>query len=55
MRFTRVPFGNSASLLILNATIKFNLKKYDSTDPTVTELKRNLHVDDWLSGCDTVE
>ena len=55
MRFTRVPFGNSASLFLLNATIKFYLKKYDSTDPTVTELEHNLHVDDWLFGCDTVE
>ena len=55
MRFTRVPFGNSASPFLLNATIKFHLKKYDSTDPTVTELEHNLYVDDWLSGCDTVE
>ena len=55
MRFNRVPFGNSASSFLLNATIKFHLKKYDSTDPTVTELEHNLKVDDWLSGCDTVE
>ena len=55
MRFTRVPLGNSASPFLLNATIKFHLKKCDSTDPTVTELERNLYVDDWLSGCDTVE
>ena len=55
MRFTRVPFGNSASPFLLNATIKFHLKKYDSTDPTVTELEHNLYVDDWLSGCDIVE
>ena len=55
MRFTRVPFGNSASPFLLNATIIFYLKKYDSTDPTVTELEHNLYVDDWLSGCDTVE
>ena len=31
MRFTRVSFGNSASPFLLNATIKFHLKKYDST------------------------
>ena len=55
MRLTRVPFGNSASPFLLSATIEFHLKKYDSTDPTVTELEHNLYVDDWLSGCDTVE
>ena len=55
MRFTRVPFGNSASPFLLNATIQFHLEKYDSTDSTVTELEHNLYVDDWLSGCDTLE
>ena len=55
MRFTRVPFCNLVSLFLLNATIKFHLKKYDSTDPAVTELEHNLYVEDGLSGCDAVE
>ena len=55
MKFTRVPFGNSASPFLLNATIKFHLSKYDKEDPTVIELSNNLYVDDWLSGCDSVE
>ena len=54
MRFVRVPFGNTSSPFLLNATIKHHLNSYPDS-VTVTELKENLYIDDWLSGADTVE
>ncbi|KAG1682986.1 hypothetical protein GQR58_010380 [Nymphon striatum] len=52
MRFTRVPFGNSSSPFLLNATIRHHLSKYPPSD-VVTELRDNLYVDDLISGADT--
>ena len=49
MRLSRVPFGNRASPFLLNATIKFHLKKFEPS-VVVEELEENLYVDDWLSG-----
>jgi len=54
MRFVRVPFGNTSSPFLLNATIKYHLQSYPDTE-VVKELKENLYVDDWLSGADTAE
>ena len=54
MRFTRVPFGNKCSPFLLNATVKYHLKQYEST-PVIEELEENLYVDDWLSGADEEE
>ena len=54
MRFVRVPFGNTSSPFLLNATIKHHLNFY-SNSVTIQELKENLYVDDWLSGANTVE
>ena len=54
MRFVRVPFGNTSSPFLLNATIKYHLSRY-ADSVTVKELQNNLYVDDWLSGADTVE
>jgi hypothetical protein len=51
MRLVRVPFGNRCSPFILNATIKYHLKKFE-LDPVIEELDENLYVDDWLSGAD---
>ena len=51
MRFTRVPFGNRASPFILNATIKFHLRKFENTK-VIEELLMNLYMDDWLTGAD---
>ncbi|XP_066947088.1 uncharacterized protein [Macrobrachium rosenbergii] len=48
-RFVRVPFGNKSSPFLLNATLKFHLKKYPPSE-VVSELLENLYVDDWLSG-----
>lgn len=54
MRFVRVPFGNTSSPFLLNATIQHHLNAYPES-ATVKELKENLYVDDWLSGAYTVE
>nr|XP_027223343.1 uncharacterized protein LOC113815478 [Penaeus vannamei] len=54
LRFVRVPFGNTSSPFLLNATIKYHLQSYPDTE-VVKELKENLYVDDWLSGADTAE
>ena len=51
MRINRVPFGNTASPFLLNATIKFHLSRQPNSR-AVTELDTNLYVDDWLSGAD---
>lgn len=53
MRVVRVPFGNTSSPFILNATLKHHLNYYLNS-VTVKELQENLYVDDWLSGADTV-
>lgn len=53
MRFTRVPFGNTASPFLLNATIKHHLNKYPETS-VVQELKSEMYTDNWLSGADSV-
>ncbi|XP_068232198.1 uncharacterized protein [Palaemon carinicauda] len=52
MRFTRVPFGNTASPFLLNATIKHHLDKYPPTS-VVQDLKANMYTDNWLSGADS--
>lgn len=53
MRFTRVPFGNTASPFLLNATVKHHLDKYPETS-VIQELKSNMYTDNWLSGADSV-
>ena len=52
MRFTRVPFGNRASPFLLCATIRHHLSLYPQS-LVVTELRDNLYMDDWLTGCDS--
>lgn len=51
MKFTRVTFGNTSSPFLLNATLKFHLSGFEE-DRTIQELRRNLYVDDWISGSD---
>jgi hypothetical protein len=51
MKFLRVPFGNTCSPFLLNATIKHHLSRYPESR-AVSELNENLYVDDWLSGAD---
>ena len=52
MRFTREPFGNTASPFLLNATIKHHLDKYSQTS-VVQDLKADMYTDNWLSGADS--
>ena len=52
MRFTRVPFGNTSSPFLLNATIKHHLDKYPQTK-VVQDLKVDMYTDNWLSGADS--
>ena len=52
MRFRRVPFGNSSSPFLLNATIKHHLTTVPQSHVT-QELNENLYVDDLLSGTDS--
>ena len=54
MQFTRVPFGNTCSPFLLNATIQFHLDQYEQSN-VVKELKENFYVDNWLSGANTVD
>ena len=54
MRFTVVPFGLSCSPFLLNAVIKFHLSKYPMCN-TIKELLDNTYVDDFMSGCDSIE
>ena len=53
MRIVRVPFGNRASPFLLNATIRHHLGKYEPSR-VISELQKNLYVDDWLTGADSV-
>ncbi|XP_042863635.1 uncharacterized protein LOC122247978 [Penaeus japonicus] len=54
MRFNRVPFGNTSSPFLLNATLKTHLAKYPQSK-VVQELKSDLYTDSWLSGADSVK
>ncbi|XP_042892829.1 uncharacterized protein LOC122266927 [Penaeus japonicus] len=48
MRFNRVPFGNTSSPFLLNATLKTHLAKYPQSK-VVQELKTDMYTDNWLS------
>ncbi|XP_042892723.1 uncharacterized protein LOC122266866 [Penaeus japonicus] len=54
MRFNRVPFGNTSSPFLLNATLKTHLAKYPQSK-VVQELKTDMYTDNWLSGADSVK
>lgn len=50
-RFTRIPFGCTASPFLLAATIKYHIKKYSESHPLAyATLNRDLYVDDLVSG-----
>ena len=52
IRHTCVPFGNTPSPFLLNATIKHHLNKYPQTS-VVQDLKADMYTDNWLSGADS--
>ena len=56
MRFTRVVFGVSSSLFLLNATIHHHMKQYESMDaPFVQKFAQSIYVDDVTFGADDEE
>ena len=51
LRFARVVFGVSGSPFLLNATIKYHIKRYEEEDPEFVErFLRSIYVDDFTSG-----
>lgn len=54
MRFNRIVFGNTASPFLLNATVKCHLSEYSDCE-VVKNLQRDMYVDNWFSGADSVE
>ena len=56
LRLTRVPFGSGPSPFILGATLEEHLKNSEEEYPeTVAELKKNVYVDDVISGGENEE
>ena len=53
-RFTRVVFGVSASLFLLNATIKHHMEQHRAQEPDLSQLvyEINIYVDDVGAGAD---
>ena len=54
MRFVRLPFGNRSAPFLLNATVRYHLAHYNATK-TVSDLKRNIFVDNYITGADSIE
>ena len=51
LRLTKVPFGSGPSPFILGATLGEHLKNSEEKyQETVAELKKNVYVDDVISG-----
>ena len=47
-------FGNTSSPFLLNATAKYHLNKYPECE-VVQDLQRDMYVDNWFSGADSIE
>ncbi|XP_068202710.1 uncharacterized protein [Palaemon carinicauda] len=54
MRFNRVVFGNTSSPFLPNVVVEHHLSNYSECE-AVQDLKRDMYVDNWFSGADTVE
>ena len=50
-RFKAVPFGTTSSPFMLNATVQHHLENFNS--PVSLDMKRNMYVDNVISGTDT--
>ena len=50
-RFKAVPFGSTSSPFMLNATVQQHLEHFNS--PVSLDMKRNMYVDNVISGTDT--
>ena len=56
MRFTRVVFGVSASLFLLNATLDHHMARFESVNQSfVHKFRRCIYVDDLASGAHDVD
>ncbi len=54
--WVRLPFGLTCSPFILKAVLFKHLELYEDIYPeTVAQLRKQLYVDDWLGGADTLE
>ena len=52
-RFRVVPFGTTSSPFMLHATLDLHLNQFDT--PVAKDMKRNLYVDNLMSGCTSEE
>lgn len=56
LQFTRVTFGVSSSLFLLNATITHHMEQYQQSDPPlVDKFLLSIYVDDLVSGSRDIE
>ena len=56
LRLTLIVFGVSSSHIMLNATIKHHIEKYEEADPEFEEkFLRSIYVDDLSSGASEVD
>jgi hypothetical protein len=53
MRFRRVTFGINFIPFLLTATILHHLRLFENSN-VVRELQKDLYVDDWLTGADSI-
>ena len=56
LHFNRLVFGLTPSPAILGGVVQHHLENYEQSEPEIIdELRRQIHVDDFTGGCDTVE
>ena len=56
LRFNRLIFGLTPSPAILEGVVQHHVEKYEQSEPEVIDkLRRQIYVDDFPGGSDTVE